>query len=74
MVHNKVLSLYTSSFNPFIFSFFFFCSRNKICFSQLYVNCLTCSVVMGEGSFEAVPRNDIRLGALKAALNLEEEV
>ena len=28
----------------------------------------------GEGSFDAVLRNDIRLCALKAALNLEEEV
>ena len=35
---------------------------------------LTCSVVTEEGSFEAVLRNDNRLRALKAALNLEEEV
>ena len=35
---------------------------------------LTCSIVMGEGSFDAVLRNDIRFNALKAALNLEEEV
>ena len=35
---------------------------------------LTCSIVMGEGSFDIVLRNDIRLSALKAVLNLEEEV
>ena len=35
---------------------------------------LTCSVVIGEGSFDPVLRNDIHLSALKAALNLEEEV
>ena len=34
---------------------------------------LTLSVVTGEGSFDAVLRNDIRLSALKAALDLEEE-
>ena len=35
---------------------------------------LTCSVMTGEGSFDAVLRNDIQLSALKAALNLVEEV
>ena len=35
---------------------------------------LTCSVVTEEDSFEAVLRNNIHLGALKAALDLEEEV
>ena len=35
---------------------------------------LTCSKVTVEGSFDAVLRNDILLNALKAALNLEEEV
>ena len=35
---------------------------------------LTCSVVTEEGSFDAVLRNNIRLCALKAALNLEDEV
>ena len=35
---------------------------------------LTCSVVTDEDSFDAVQRNDICFSALKAALNLEEEV
>ena len=35
---------------------------------------LTCSVVTGDGSVVADLRNNIRLSALKAALNLEEEV
>ena len=35
---------------------------------------LTYSVVTGEDSFDAVLRNDIRLNALKAALNFEEKV
>ena len=35
---------------------------------------LTCSVVMGEGSFDTLLRNDIYLSALKAALNLEKEM
>ena len=35
---------------------------------------LTCSVVMGESSFNVVLRNDFHLRALKAALNLEEKV
>ena len=35
---------------------------------------LTCSVVTEESSFDAVLRNDIRFNALKAALDLEEEV
>ena len=35
---------------------------------------LTSSIVTGEGSFNTVPRNDIRLSTLKEALNLGEEV
>ena len=35
---------------------------------------LTCLVVTGEGSFDGVLRNAIYLSALKAALDLEEEV
>ena len=35
---------------------------------------LTCLVVTGEGLFDAVLRNNIRLSALKAELNLEKEV
>ena len=35
---------------------------------------LTSSVVTGDGSFDAVLRDDICLSTLKAALNLEEEV
>ena len=35
---------------------------------------LTCSLVTEEGSFVTVLRNNIHLSALKAVLNLEEEV
>ena len=35
---------------------------------------LTFSVVTGDGSFDSVLRNNFHLSALKAALNLEEEV
>ena len=35
---------------------------------------LTCSVVMGEGLFDEALGNDNLLSALKALLNLEEEM
>ena len=48
--------------------------NSVIVFLSAISQSLTCSVVTGEGSLDAVLRNDIRLSALKAALNLEEEV
>ena len=47
--------------------------NSGIVFISAMSQSLTCSVVMGEGSFDAVLRNDNCLSALKAALNLEEE-
>ena len=48
--------------------------NREIVFISAMSQNLTCLVVMGEGSFYAVLRNTIRLSALKAALNLEEEI
>ena len=48
--------------------------NNEIVFTSGMRQSLTSSVVTGEGLFDAVLRNDIRLSAAKAALNLEEDV
>ena len=47
--------------------------NSGIVFLSAMSQSLTCSVVIG-GLFNTVLRNDIHLSALKAALNLEEEV
>ena len=46
--------------------------NSGIVFISMMTQRLTCVVVMGEGSFNAVLRNDIHLCAPKVALNLEE--
>ena len=48
--------------------------NNGIVFISVKSQSLNCSVVTEEGSFDEVLSNDFRLSALKAALNLEEEV
>ena len=48
--------------------------NSGIVFISAICQSLTCSVVTEYGSFDAVLRDDIRLSAQKAALNLEEEV
>ena len=48
--------------------------NSGIVFISTMSQSFTCSVVTGEGLFETFVRNDIHLCALKAALNLEEEV
>ena len=47
--------------------------NSGIVFISAMIQSLTYSVVTGEGSFDAVLRNDFHLNALKAALSLEEE-
>ena len=48
--------------------------NSEIVFISAMTQSLTSLVVTGESLFDAVLNNDIRLGALKAALNLKEEV
>ena len=49
-------------------------NNNGILFISARSQNLTISVVTEKGSFNAVLKNDIRLSALKAALNFEEKV
>ena len=48
--------------------------NSGIMFISVMSQSLTCLVVTGEGSFTAVPWNDIHFSALRAVLDLEEEV
>ena len=48
--------------------------NSGIVFLSVMSQSLTCSVVRGESWFVIVLRNDIHLSALKATLNLEEEL
>ena len=48
--------------------------NSGIVFISVMSQSLTCLVVPWEGSFDAVLRINIHLSALKAELNLEEEV
>ena len=48
--------------------------NSGIVFLSAMSQSLTCLDVTGENSFDAVLRNDICVSALKAALDLDEEV
>ena len=79
-LHSRVAStkLYISNKNKISSSKFplntsYRLKNNGIVFISAMSQSLTCSVVTGEGLFDAVLRNNIRLSAQKAVLDLEEE-